>query len=252
MQNSDILLLLAVLLPPRALDIIGPVTEERVVETAYGSVGPLAKRQAADGPAVWIAPYSGSPTRTDPRATVMAARELGVARVLNWDRGIAINPLLRRGHTLIAADYIDWTRGHPFTFQEGAQSGRNPDEVALRPAFCPQMRAGLQSTLPSAFQGVYLGIDGPRRETAAEARMFRQWGVDVLGQNVVPEVALAQELGLCYAGLITVVDYSADQAAPTFDGEVRHNLETITGALPTFIERIGRPRACDCGASFGI
>ena len=250
MQSLDILLLLAVLLPPRALDIIGPVTEERVVETAYGSVGPLAKRQAAGGPAVWIAPYSGSPTRTDPRATVMAARELRVARVLNWDRGIAINPLLRRGHTLIAADYIDWTRGHPFTFQEGGQSSRNPDEVALRPAFCPQMRAGLQSTLPSAFQGVYLGIDGPRRETAAEARMFRQWGVDVLGQNVAPEVALAQELGLCYAGLITVVGYSADQAAPVFDGEVRHNLETITGALPTFIEQVAVPRTCDCGASF--
>ena len=131
MQNSDILLLLAVLLPPRALDVIGPVTEERVVDTAYGTVGPLAKRQAADGAIVWIAPYSGSPTRTDPRATVIAARELGVERVLNWDRGIAVNPLLRRGHTLIAADYIDWTRGHSFTFQEGAQSSRNPDEVAL-------------------------------------------------------------------------------------------------------------------------
>ena len=114
------------------------------------------------------------------------------------------------------------------------------------------MRAALQNTLPSAFQGVYLGIDGPRRETAAEARMFRHWGVDVLGQNLVPEVALAQELGLCYAGLITVVDYSADQMAPTFDGEVRHNLEAMTGALPTFIEKIGQPRACDCGASFGM
>lgn len=250
MQNSDILLLLAVLLPPRALDVIGPVIEERVVDTPYGAVGPLANRVAADGTAVWIAPYSGSPTRTDPRATVMAARELGLDRILNWDRGIAVNPLLRRGHMLIAADYIDWTRGQAFTFQEGGQSARNPDEVALRPAFCPHMRAALQRTLPSAFQGVYLGIDGPRRETAAEARMFRQWGVDLLGQNLVPEVALAQELGLCYAGLISVVDYSTDQMAPVFEGEVRHNLEAIIQALPVFIEQVGISRSCNCGASF--
>ncbi len=250
MQNSDILLLLAVLLPPRALDVIGPVVEERAVDTPYGSVGPLAKRVTVDGTAVWIAPYSGSPTRTDPRATVMAARDLDVDRILNWDRGIAVNPLLRRGHMLIAADYIDWTRGQAFTFQEGGQSGRNPDEVAQRPVFCPHMRAALQNALPSAFQGVYLGVDGPRRETAAEARMFRHWGIDVLGQNLVPEVALAQELGLCYAGLISVVDYSADQMAPVFEGEVRHNLEAIIQALPAFIELVGISRSCDCGASF--
>ena len=250
MQNSDILLLLAVLLPPRALDVIGPVAEERVVETPYGAVGPLAKRMTANGTAVWIAPYSGSPTRTDPRASVMAARDLGVDRILNWDRGIAINPLLRRGHMLIAADYIDWTRDQAFTFQEGGQRGRNPDEVALRPAFCPHMRAALQKSLPSAFQGVYLGTDGPRRETAAESRMFRHWGIDVLGQNLVPEVALAQELGLCYAGLISVVEYSADQVAPVFEGEVRHTLEAILQALPAFIEQVGSSRSCDCGASF--
>jgi hypothetical protein len=39
--------------------------------------------------------------------------------------------------------------------------------------------------------------------------------------------------------------------APTFSGEVRHSLEAIIQALPAFIEQIGLPRSCDCGASFG-
>ena len=49
-----------------------------------------------------------------------------------------------------------------------------------------------------------LGLDGPRRETPAEARLYRQMGADVSGQNLVPEVALAHEMGICYAGLVTL------------------------------------------------
>ena len=37
-------------------------------------------------------------TRTpDPRATIFAARELGLTRILNWDTGVALNPVLHRG-----------------------------------------------------------------------------------------------------------------------------------------------------------
>lgn len=251
MQTADLFLLLAVLLPPRALDAIGSVDHELTVETPYGPVGPIARRVAANGANIWIGPYSGLPTRTDPRATVFAAKELGVRRILNWDRGIAVNPLLRRGQPLIAADYIDWTRGQSWTFQEGSRTDFNPDEVASRPAFCPELTTALQQSLPIALTGIYLGVDGPRRETGAEARMFRQWGVDVIGQNLVPEVSLAQELGLCYAGLATVVNHSADQILPAAGGEVRQSLELTVQALPQFIERAGKTPTCNCGASFG-
>lgn len=251
MQTVDLLLLLAVLLPPRALDLIGPVSDERTIETPYGSVGPVARRVAANGANVWIGPYSGLPTRTDPRATLFAAKGLGVRRILNWDRGVAVNPLLRRGQPVIASDYIDWMRGQPWTFQDGGRTDFNPEEVASRPAFCPEMTAALQQSLPIALTGIYLGVDGPRRETAAEARLFQRWGIDMLGQNLVPEVSLAQELGLCYAGLATIVNYSADRRAPATDGELRQSLELTVQALPAFIERATALPACDCGASFG-
>jgi 5'-methylthioadenosine phosphorylase len=251
MQTVDLFLLLAVLLPPRALDAIGPVTEERMVETPFGTVGPVARRKAPNAANVWIGPYSGLPTRTDPRATVYAAKELGVRRILNWDRAIGINPLLRRGQPLIATDYIDWMRGQSWTFLEGEHADFNLDEVASRPAFCPELTTTLQQCLPFAVAGIYLGVDGPRRETAAEAHMFRHWGADVIGQNMVPEVSLAQELGLCYAGLATVINYSVDQQTQRVDGEVRHSLELTVQSLRSFIERAGSLPTCNCGASFG-
>ncbi len=238
----DLLLLVAVLLPPKALDILGQVQEEQVVETPFGRVGPLALRVDAAGHRTWVAPYSGLPTRTDPRATLVAAKRLGVQRVLNWDEGVAINPVLGRGQTLLVADYIDFTRHRPVTFfeQEGV--------VGLEqvPPVCPQMYQALAGMLPGAVGGVYLGVDGPRRETAAEARMFRRWGADVVGQNLVPEISLAAELELCYAGLVTVTQLGADQPPPPPHGEVRHGLEQVLAALPEFLTYLEGPPRCAC------
>ena len=94
---ANLLLLIAVLLPPKALDVLGPVVDERTVLTPYGESGPLALRVTPNGDPVWVQPYTGLPTRTDPRATIYAAKQLGVQRVLNWDTGIAVNPVLQRG-----------------------------------------------------------------------------------------------------------------------------------------------------------
>ncbi len=239
---AQLLLLLAVTAPPAALQALGPVVEERTVATRFGPVGPLALRQDEAGRRVWIQPYSGLPTRTDPRATLLAAQELGVRRVLNWDAGVAVNPVLGRGQALIVTDYIDFTRHQPGTFfEESGVAG-----LSQTPPVCPQMYTALAEVLPGAVSGVYVGVDGPRRETAAEARMFRLWGGDVLGQNMVPEIALAGELGLCYCGLVTVTETGADRPPAPAQGEVRLALEEVVEALPAFLARLDGPPTCAC------
>ena len=244
MSQANLLILVAVTLPPRSLNALGEVTDERTVETPFGPVGPMAlrtpgPRPGQDAPAsTWVLPYSGLPTRTDPRATIHAAIQLGVAYVLNWDEAVAVNPVLTRGQAAVPVDYIDWTRSLPGTFTAtftGTFTGTapaNPSHFEPPPAFDPTLVARLAALLPHAPGVTYLGVDGPRRETPAEARMFRAWGVDVLGQNLIPEVILAQEMGLAYAGLVTVLDRSADQVAADPHGELREGLEQITAILP--------------------
>jgi len=39
--------------------------------------------------------------------------------------------------------------------------------------------------------------------------MFRQWGGDIIGMTALPEVALANEAGLCYAAIAMVTDYDS-------------------------------------------
>ena len=240
---KPLLLLLAVPLPPKSLEAVGPLIEERTVDTAHGPVGPLARRGQPHGPSVWVQPYYGSPSRTDPRATLLAARTLNVSRIIAWDSAVAVNPMLGPGFPMLIADYIDFTRHQPQTFMDEEGIGG----FSLSPPVCPLMTAALSRVLPMAPGGVYLGVDGPRRETAAEARMFRSWGADVLGQNLVPEIALAREMGLCFAGLVTVDAISAERTSPPARDEDHWELEAVVQALAVLLQSGGLNEPCHCG-----
>ena len=248
-SSTNLLLLVGVLLPPKALNGLGPVVEERVVHTPYGPFGPVARRASEGMPSVWVCPYTGLPTRTDPRATLFAANLLRARRVLSWDTGIALNPMLMRGQPLVAGDFIDFTFREPNTFASALVREQQDERKLPVPRFCPQMTAAMQQVLPIAPSATYLGIDDLRRETPAEARMYRQWGADVIGQNLVPEVLLAREAGLCFAGLVTVGTQSADLPNPAPQGELRAGLEMIMDVLPELIRYFDLLPDCTCSES---
>lgn len=244
MGSQPILLLVAVLLPPGTLDSLGPVVEERESETPWGKVGPIACRRIVEAREVWVLPYSGSPTRTDPRATIWAAHALGIERVLGWDAVVGLNPLLQRGDNVIVGDTLDMTRHQPATMvQENGASGW---QMAV-PLLCPEMQTNLNQVLPTAFPGaVYAATDGPRRETQAEARAYRAWGADVIGQNLVPEATFAWELGLCFAALGTVTVVAADRPHARPSGQVRESTRRVIEALPAFLTSLKEERDCPC------
>ena len=243
---NSLLLLLAVPLPPQSLEALGPLIEERRVDTRYGPVGPLARRGSPDTPSVWIQPYYGLPSRTDPRATLQAAQALHVSRIVACDTVVAVNPVLGPGHPVLITDYIDFTRHQPQTFYEN----EGTSGLSQTPAVCPRLTGALSQILPMAPGAVYLGVDGPRRETAAEARMFRSWGADVLGQNLVPEIALAREVGLCFAGLGIVEEISAERLTPPAPEDDSRGLEAVVLALSALTQMIDPNSACDCGGRF--
>jgi 5'-methylthioadenosine phosphorylase len=250
-ENPPILLLISVLLPPRALDDIGLLTEERHLRTPFGSVGPMAKRVASDGNTYWIQPYSGLPDRTDPRATIYAARMLGADRILAWDSAVAVESTLQRGETAIVVDAIDFTARQPDSFH-GASAleasalemmGATSEETFT---FCPAMTEVLHRAFPEAAPAIVVGVDGPRRETAAEARLFRMWGAAAICQNITPEAFLARELGIHFASLITCNGYSRDMQRPEQEGELRRGLEEAMVNFRAALPLLHTPLACGC------
>jgi 5'-methylthioadenosine phosphorylase len=50
-------------------------------------------------------------------------------------------------------------------------------------------------------------MEGPQFSTKAESRLYRQWGVDVIGMTNMPEAKLAREAEIGYATVALVTDY---------------------------------------------
>ena len=236
------LLILAHPLPPRSLETLGPFAEERTVDTPYGQAGPFAFRLRENEPGIWILPYFGGPNRTDPRATLWAAKELGVQRILAWDSVIGLDHTLRRGDVILPRDYIDWTKHQPTTFFEKTGAGY----ISQVPPFCLDISAAIARHLPAAQPVIYLGGEGPRRGTAAEAIMFRQWGAQVRGLNLVPETYLAKELELCFAAVGVVSVLGADRPHASGQGQVREADQSILAALPLILADISQSPTCGC------
>ncbi len=181
------------ILPPE----MAPEPKGLAVTTPYG--------EAVGGRASEDVRFLIRTDETDPRSLIYAAKEMGAQRVLAAEVVQPVSPLLEAGDLLVPADLIDLTKLRPFTFFVGKGYGF----IKLNPPFCPDLMATLLAVAreanPRSFRGgVYVGAEGPRDATAAELRMYRQWGGDVVGSRLLPETYLARELELHYAALAVV------------------------------------------------
>jgi 5'-methylthioadenosine phosphorylase len=74
--------------------------------------------------------------------------------------------------------------------------------------------------------GTYVCMEGPAFSTLAESRLYRSWGMDVIGMTNLQEAKLAREAEICYATIALVTDYDCwrpDHGAVTVE-MIRDNL----------------------------
>ena len=55
--------------------------------------------------------------------------------------------------------------------------------------------------------GTYVYMEGPQFSTLAESKLYRSWGMDIIGMTNLQEAKLAREAEICYATLALVTDY---------------------------------------------
>src|SRR5262249_60886595 len=89
---------------------------------------------------------------------------------------------------------------------------------------------------------------GPQFSTKAESRIYRSWGVDVIGMTNMPEAKLAREAELCYATLALATDYDVwheTHEAVSVEAVVQNllkNVATAKDGLRRVIPAIAPPR----------
>ncbi|MEE8483653.1 MAG: MTAP family purine nucleoside phosphorylase [Nitrospinota bacterium] len=180
------------------------------------------------------------------RANIYALKELGVQRIIAWSGPGAVNPDYKPGHFAVPHDVIDQTRRRESTFFENTGLGF----IRMSEPFCPEVRGALISAEGKEGShchenGVYLCAEGPRLETSAEIKMFSQWGADLVGMTLVPELFLAREMEMCYAALCYVTNYAEGvkerdfRKGELFEGmlseDERRNVESAVGLFPRVV-----------------
>jgi 5'-methylthioadenosine phosphorylase len=174
------------------------------------------------------------------RANIWAFKELGVKQIIAASAVGSLREDYKPGDFVLTDQFIDRTKNRADTFYEGGQICH----ISSADPICPTLRQYLYKyakklKLPVHEKGTYVCINGPRFSTRAESQMFRQWGCDIIGMTLYPEVILAREAQICYASIAMVTDYDVWAEKPVSSDEVVETMhknsinfkELVKGAL---------------------
>lgn len=134
-------------------------------------------------------------------AAVDVAALLGVDTLVATAVAEPVGDRGRPGDVLAVTDHLNLTGQSPLV-------GRSrPDHVDLDAAYDAGLRrhagaaAGCGRRARRILDGVYAGVVGPERPTAAERRMLAALGADAVGHGLVMEVLAARAAGMRVLGL---------------------------------------------------
>jgi 5'-methylthioadenosine phosphorylase len=95
-------------------------------------------------------------------------------------------------------------------------------------------------------------MEGPQFSTLAESKLYRSWGMDVIGMTNLQEAKLAREAEMCYATLALVTDYDCwhpDHDSVTVDmiiANLMQNAATARKTIAGAVAHVAGPRTCAC------
>ena len=187
------------------------------------------------------------------RANLYGMKALGVEWVISVSAVGSMRERIAPLDLVIPDQFYDQTKRRISSFfAEGIVA-----HVSMADPVCPDLAGVLQAASEDTGAtvhrgGTYLCIEGPQFSTKAESRIYRSWGVDIIGMTNVPEVKLAREAELCYATLALVTDYDVwheTEAEVTVEAVVANlmkNVATAKAVLRRAIPRLRGPRTCAC------
>ena len=149
------------------------------------------------------------PTEVNSRANIWALKSLGVERIISISACGSMKEQYAPRDVVIPDQIYDHTKARrPYTFfGQGLVVHISFDEP-----YCPELSQlvyqAVQKTGARVHKGgTFLTIEGPRFSSKGESRIYRQWGVDIIGMTAVPEAQLAREAEICYCTMVHVTDY---------------------------------------------
>ncbi|MCW8980121.1 MAG: purine-nucleoside phosphorylase [Altibacter sp.] len=133
---------------------------------------------------------------------------LGVKKLLVSNASGAINLNFKKGEIMLIDDHINLQGSSPLAFNGVEKLGER--FVDMSAPYDVDMNAKLESIakdhIITLHKGVYASVFGPQLETRAEYRYLKIIGADAVGMSTVPEVIVANHLGLPVSAVSVLTD----------------------------------------------
>jgi 5'-methylthioadenosine phosphorylase len=232
--------------------------EERIVATPFGEpsgpyvVGTLRGKRVA-----FLARHGAGhrilPSELNFRANIYGFKVLGVERILSASAVGSLKHEYQPLDIVVPDQFYDRTKGRISTF-----FGRGlVAHVAFAHPLCSDLSriaadsaAKVGATVHRG--GTYVNMEGPQFSTLAESKLYRAWGMDVIGMTNLQEAKLAREAEICYATLALVTDYDCwhpDHDSVTVDliiANLTQNAATAQKTIADAVATIDGARTCAC------
>jgi 5'-methylthioadenosine phosphorylase len=231
---------------------------ERAVSTPFGEPsGPYVLATLRGRRVAFLARHGVGhrllPSELNFRANIYGFKALGVERILSASAVGSLREEYRPLDILVPDQFFDRTRGRVSTFfGQGIVA-----HIAFAHPVCSHLSAVAADAAAAVGAtvhrgGTYVNMEGPQFSTLAESRLYRTWGMDVIGMTNLQEAKLAREAEICYATLALVTDYDCwhpDHDAVTVDlivANLLHNAVTAQKTIAEAVSRLDGPRTCAC------
>ena len=151
---------------------------------------------------------------------------LGVERILSASAVGSLKEEYKPLDIVVPDQFFDRTKGRISTF-----FGRGlVAHVAFAHPFCGTLSTIAADSAEAVGAtvhrgGTYVNMEGPQFSTLAESRLYRSWGMDVIGMTNLQEAKLAREAEICYATLALVTDYDCWHPGPRLGDRGPHHRE---------------------------
>jgi len=234
---------------------------EEKVETPFGDPSDSYITGVLDGVEVVFLPRHGKGHRITPseinfRANIFGMKKLGVTKIISVSAVGSMKAEYKPGDIMIPDQFFDRTRGRMSTFFGNGIVGH----VSFADPVCPDLsdllyKAGTQQQCDIHQGGTYICIEGPMFSSRAESKMYRKWGMDIIGMTNITEAKLAREAEICYSTMALVTDYDVwheveeDVTAEAVIAIIAKNVAVAKNIIKTVISKIPAERKCVCSTA---
>jgi len=197
-----------------------------------------------------------SPSELNFRANIFGMKTLGVEYLLSASAVGSLKEEYKPADIVIPDQFFDRTKGRASSFFGRGLVGH----VGFAHPFCKILSdiacdSGKRAGATVHKGGTYVCMEGPQFSTLAESKLYRSWGMDIIGMTNLQEAKLAREAEICYTTIALVTDYDCwhpDHDSVTVEmvmSTLASNAATAQQIIAGAVERLPYERTCECASA---